>query len=310
MGNDTDPAIRTVQLSKRYGDRAAVDALDLTIDRGELFSLLGPNGAGKTTTIKMLCCLVRPSGGSASVCGFDIGAQPLEVKQRIGVSPQETAVAPNLSARENLRLMAGLHGVDAGRSRRRTDELLDVVGLADRAADKAKRLSGGMQRRLSIGMALVSDPEVVFLDEPTIGLDPQARRVMWEYIAGLKGETTIVLTTHYLEEADALADRIAVVDAGTLVAEGTPADLKRRFAGPASTVVETSNLTDDALDALRAIYPSVHRVPEGVEIVDEQVSIYALGDCLRPYGVDIRSTTAKHATLDDVFLELTGKELR
>jgi ABC-2 type transport system ATP-binding protein len=275
-----------------------------------LFSLLGPNGAGKTTTIKMLCCLLRPSGGTASILGHDISADPLAVKQVIGVSPQETAVAPNLNAWENLGLMAGLHGIDRPRAHRRAAELLEVTGLANRANDKAKHYSGGMQRRLSVAMALVSDPDVVFLDEPTIGLDPQARRGMWEYIAGLKGDTTIVLTTHYLEEADALADRIAVIDGGALVALGTPDELKDGIAGTPLMVVEASTVTAEALVALQRVYPLARLIPGGIEIQAENVSVYEIGDCLRPFGVEIHSTARKHVSLDDVFLELTGKGLR
>jgi ABC-2 type transport system ATP-binding protein len=303
-------AIRTTGLAKTFGDRVAVGGLDLGVETGELFSLLGPNGAGKTTTIRMLCCLLRPSRGTASVMGYDIRTDPLAVKQVIGVSPQETAIAPNLDAWENLRLIAGLHGIDRAQARRRAEELLAVTGLLHRANDRAKTYSGGMQRRLSIAMALVSDPEVLFLDEPTIGLDPQARRGMWEYLAGLKGHTTIVLTTHYLEEADALADRIAVVDHGELVALGSPAQLKRQVSGTPVMVVEAPNLTDEALAALRDLYPATRRIDGGAEIPGEQVSVYAIGDCLRPFAVDIRSTTAKQVSLDDVFLELTGKELR
>lgn len=310
VGPDDGSAIRTIGLSKHFGDRIAVADIDLTVADGELFSLLGPNGAGKTTTIKMLCCLLRPSGGTARVLGHDIATDPLAVKQLIGVSPQETAVAPNLTARENLELMAGLHGVDTPRARQRTDDLLEVTGLANRANDKAKKYSGGMQRRLSIAMALVSNPRLLFLDEPTIGLDPQARRGMWEYIAGLKGDTTIVLTTHYLEEADALADRIAVVDGGAIVASGTPSELKDRVAGTPVTVIEAPNLTAQALDALREVYPTARTVGDGIEIEAEHVSVYEIGDCLRPYGVEIRSSTNKQVSLDDVFLELTGKALR
>ena len=307
---DDPVAVRATGLAKSFGDHVAVAGLDLTIGKGELFSLLGPNGAGKTTTIRMLCCLLRPSGGTASILGHDIGTDPLAVKQVIGVSPQETAVAPNLNAWENLGLIAGLHGIDKQRAHQRAAELLEVTGLANRAKEKVKRYSGGMQRRLSIAMALVSDPQVVFLDEPTIGLDPQARRGMWEYIAGLKGNTTIVLTTHYLEEADALADRIAVVDGGGLIALGTPTELKAGIAGTPVMTVEAPNVTDEALAALQRIYPTARPVPEGVEIEAEDVSVYEIGDCLRPFGVEIRSTAVKHVSLDDVFLELTGKELR
>ena len=311
MTAHVDPAaIRATGLVKRFGDQVAVRGLDLTVAGGELFSLLGPNGAGKTTTIKMLCCLLRPSGGSASILGHDVATDPLAVKQVIGVSPQETAVAPNLNVWENLALIAGVHGIDTQRTRQRSEDLLEVTGLASRANDKARQYSGGMQRRLSIAMALVSDPKVVFLDEPTIGLDPQARRGMWDYIAGLKGDTTIMLTTHYLEEADALADRIAVVDGGALVALGTPTELKARISGTPVMIVEAPNVTDEALAALRRVYPTARPVPQGVEIEADHVSVYEIGDCLRPYGVEIRSTATKHVSLDDVFLELTGKELR
>lgn len=303
-------AIRTSGLTRRFDDHVAVDGLDLQVAQGELFSLLGPNGAGKTTAIKMLCCLLRPTSGTASICGHDIVTDSLAVKQVIGVSPQETAVAPNLNAWENLGLMAGLHGIDRQVARQRATDLLDVIGLTDRATGKAKHYSGGMQRRLSIAMALVSNPEVVFLDEPTIGLDPQSRRGMWDYIEGLKGRTTIVLTTHYLEEADALADRIAVIDVGKLVASGTPTELKARVAGPQVMLIEASNISDEAIVALRQVYPNARLVPSGVEIEADDVSVYEVSDCLRPFGVDIRSSALKQVSLDDVFLELTGKELR
>lgn len=310
QAGDSSVAIQAIGLSRTFGDHVAVAGVDLSVGRGELFSLLGPNGAGKTTTIKMLCCLLRPSAGSASILGHDIEADPLAVKQVIGVSPQETAIAPNLNAWENLALMAGLHGIDKRRARQRSEELLEVTGLVHRAKEKAKTHSGGMQRRLSIAMALVSDPEVLFLDEPTIGLDPQARRGMWEYIAGLKGNTTIVLTTHYLEEADALADRLAVIDGGALVALGTPSELKNRIAQVPVMVVEAPNVTAEALAALQRLYPLARRIDGGVEIEADDLSVYVIGDCLRPFGVDIRSTAIKQTSLDDVFLELTGKELR
>ena len=188
----TDAAIEVSGLTREFGDLTAVDRVDLSVRRGELFSLLGPNGAGKTTLIKMLCCLLRPTSGTATVLGHDVQAAPLEVKRRIAISPQETAIAERLTARENLRLMAGVHGVDQARARQRADELLTLMALTERADDRVKKFSGGMQRRLSIAMALVSDPEVLFLDEPTLGLDPQSRRTMWEYIEQVKGSMTIV----------------------------------------------------------------------------------------------------------------------
>ncbi len=224
------------------------------------------------------------------------------MKRIIALSPQETAIAEHLNAWENMSLMAGVHGIESKRPQRRSEELLEMMALAGRAKEKVKKYSGGMKRRLSIAMALVSDPQVLFLDEPTIGLDPQSRRGMWEHIAGLKGNTTTVLTTHYLEEADALADRIAVIDAGKMIALGTPDELKGAISGGPVTVVEAENLTDEAIEALRQIYPEVREVLGGLEIEAEDVSVYAVGDCLRPFGVVIQSTYKKQVSLDDVFL--------
>jgi len=303
-------AIETLGISRSFGDFVAVDGIDLSVQEGELFSLLGPNGAGKTTTISMLSCLLRPTSGTGRILGHDIRADPLAVKRLIAVSPQETAIAEHLDAWENLRLMARVHGLGKQETKRRSAELLDTMALTDRAKDSAKKYSGGMKRRLSIAMALVTDPRVLFLDEPTIGLDPQSRRGIWKYIEGLKGTTTIVLTTHYLEEADALADRIAIVDGGKVVAAGTPSELKKSISGAQATVVEVDGITDEAVDALRRVYPTVRRIEGGVEIEGDKVSVYAVGDCLRPLGVEIRSTYQRQVTLDDVFLELTGNELR
>ena len=304
------PAIETVALTRSFGDLIAVDGIDLAIEQGELFSLLGTNGAGKTTAIKMLCCLLRPTAGSATVMGYDIVREPLCVKEVIAVSPQETAIAEHLSAREILTMMAGLHGIDRAQAKSRTDELLGIMALTERADERVKRFSGGMKRRLSIAMALVSDPKVLFLDEPTIGLDPQSRRGMWEHIEGLKGDTTIVLTTHYLEEADALADRVAVIDEGTVIAAGTTTELKEQLVASNGTVVEAEGITDVALQALREVYPDVRVIEGGVEIDADEVSVYAVGDCLRRFDIEITATYKRQATLDDVFLDLTGKALR
>lgn len=221
-------AIRTERLSKRYKDILAVDALDLAVEQGELFALLGVNGAGKTTAIKMLSCLTRPTGGEAWLEGKSILSQAAEVKQRIGVSPQETAVAPNLTAEENLLLMCGVHGFSREKSRQKAAELAAQLGLAPVLHRRAGKLSGGWQRRLSIAMALVSQPEILFLDEPTLGLDVLARSDLWDTVRSLKGRITIVLTTHYLEEAEALSDRVGVMKDGRLLALGTPEELKRQ----------------------------------------------------------------------------------
>lgn len=221
-------AIRTEHLSKRYKNILAVDALDLAVEQGELFALLGVNGAGKTTAIKMLSCLTRPSAGEAWLEGKSILSQAAEVKQRIGVSPQETAVAPNLTAEENLLLMCGVHGFSKEKSRQKAAELAAQLGLAPILHRRAGKLSGGWQRRLSIAMALVSQPEILFLDEPTLGLDVLARSDLWDTVRSLKGRITIVLTTHYLEEAEALSDRVGVMKDGRLLALGTPEELKRQ----------------------------------------------------------------------------------
>lgn len=221
-------AIRTERLSKRYKDILAVNRLDLTVEQGELFALLGVNGAGKTTAIKMLSCLTRPSAGEAWLDGKSILSQAAEVKQRIGVSPQETAVAPNLTAEENLLLMCGVHGFSKEKSRQKAAELAAQLGLAPVLYRRAGKLSGGWQRRLSIAMALVSQPEILFLDEPTLGLDVLARSDLWDTVRSLKGRITIVLTTHDLEEAEALSDRVGVMKDGRLLALGTPEELKRQ----------------------------------------------------------------------------------
>lgn len=218
-------AIRTVDLTKRYKDTLAVDRLNLTIEKGELYSLLGVNGAGKTTTLRMLSCLTKPSEGDAFVGGYNIIKEETRVKSIIGVSPQETAVARGLSVRENLELICSLHGFSREKSRDKVDELTEIFGFGDVLAKRADKLSGGWQRRLSIAMALISEPQVLFLDEPTLGLDVIARSELWELIRSLKGKVTIILTTHYMEEAEALSDRIGIMKNGRLLFSGTAREL-------------------------------------------------------------------------------------
>lgn len=215
-------AIQILGLTKEYGGRRVVDRLELSIPAGELFALLGVNGAGKSTTIKMLSCLTIPTEGDAELMGHSVRTQSHQAKEILAVSPQETAIAPGLTVAENLELMAGVYG----RPRERSREVMEQLGLGQWTKARAKTLSGGWQRRLSIAMALVSQPEVLFLDEPTLGLDVLARRELWDVIRGLKGHTTIILTTHYLEEAESLADRIGVMTAGRLRAVGTAEELK------------------------------------------------------------------------------------
>ena len=219
-------AIRIEGLSKQYRDVLAVDNLSLTIKEGELFSLLGLNGAGKTTTIKMLSCLSTPSSGEAYLLGKSILTDSAEVKSFIAVSPQESAVAPGLSVRENLELICGVHGFNKTKSNQKIEELTRLLGLDGVTKRKAGKLSGGWQRRLSIAMALISEPKVLFLDEPTLGLDVIARSELWDVIRALKGNITIILTTHYMEEAEALSDRIAIMKDGKLLTCDTPDAIK------------------------------------------------------------------------------------
>ena len=219
-------AIRIEGLTKRYRDVVAVDHLSLSIEEGELFSLLGVNGAGKTTTIKMLSCLTEPTEGDAYLLGKSIRKDTAAVKALIAVSPQETAVAPGLTVRENLELIGGVYGFSKDKRRGRIEELTKLLGLESVIGRKAGRLSGGWQRRLSIAMALISEPRILFLDEPTLGLDVIARSELWELIRSLKGKVTIVLTTHYMEEAEALSDRIAIMKDGRLLLCDTAPSIK------------------------------------------------------------------------------------
>ena len=221
-------AIKTAELVKRYKNITAVDALNLEIRRGELFSLLGVNGAGKTTAIKMLSCLTKPTEGDAQVGGHSIIKEPERVKRLIGVSPQETAIAPNLSVKENLELICGIHGFSREKTVAKIGELSRQFDLGSVLQRKAGKLSGGWQRRVSIAMALISEPQILFLDEPTLGLDVIARHDLWDVIRSLKGKITIILTTHYMEEAEALSDRIGIMKSGSLLAIGTVDELNRK----------------------------------------------------------------------------------
>ena len=221
-------AIKATDLVKQYQDVTAVNGLDLEIEQGELFCLLGVNGAGKTTAIKMLTCLTTPTKGEALVGGCSITREPEKVKRIIGVSPQETAVAPNLTVEENLAFIGGIHGFSKEKTERKIQELTSLLGLEPVLKRKAGKLSGGWQRRVSIAMALISEPKILFLDEPTLGLDVIARHDLWELIRALKGEITIILTTHYMEEAEALSDRVGILKDGRLLALGTADALKQK----------------------------------------------------------------------------------
>ena len=221
-------AIEIRDLTKKYKDLVAVDSLSLDIREGELFSLLGINGAGKTTTIKMLCCLTSPTSGDATVLGNSITRSPAEVKECLGVSPQETAVAMGLSVRENLALMCGIHSYTKEKCAEKIKEMSEALSLCEVLDKRASKLSGGYQRRLSIAMALIGEPKILFLDEPTLGLDVIARSELWDTIRALKGRMTVILTTHYMEEAESLSDRIGIMKDGKLIALGTADELKRK----------------------------------------------------------------------------------
>jgi len=303
-------AVQTFKLTKEFDGLVAVNGVDLEIKKGELFSLLGPNGAGKTTTIRMLCCLLKPTRGTASILGYDIAKEPFKVKKLIGVSPQDTVLSERLNCWENLALIGKVHGLSSNEVKRRSKELLETMGLMERSKDQVRRFSGGMKRRLSIAMALVHDPELLFLDEPTLGLDPQARRTIWEYIAELKGKKTILLTTHYMEEADFLSDRIGIIDEGRIVALGTSEDLKTNRLEMRSMVVSTENLTAEVMEDLRNKYSRLEMVKEKLRISHKDLDFKEIVDYLHSRGVTVYSAALEQPTLEDVFIQITGKELR
>lgn len=300
-------AITTRHLSRSFGQRVAVNDLNIDIQQGELFSLLGTNGAGKTTTIRMLCCLLQPTAGEATVLGHDLvkGDNSL-IKNVIGVSPQETAIAGHLTTKENLMLMGRVYGMSRKAAIKRAEELMVLMELEDRK-EWTRRLSGGQQRRLSIAMALVSDPKILFLDEPTLGLDPHARKSVWNYIERLKGEKTILLTTHYLEEADALSDHLAIMESGVVVAAGTSHELKQRIITNRVLRVTAETFPDAVIGQLLETGFSVDQVDHGLDIKAGKIDLYAVVDLLRSNKVELTGINLQEPTLDEVFLTLTGK---
>jgi ABC-2 type transport system ATP-binding protein len=305
-----DLAIQTFNLTKTFNGLVAVDGIELNIRKGELFALLGPNGAGKTTTINMLCCLLKPSKGTAHIMGYDILKQPYKVKEIIGVSPQETVISEHLNAQENIDLIGKIHSIDSEELKIRSQQLLETIGLTGRVKDQVRKFSGGMKRRLNIVMALIHDPEILFLDEPTLGLDPQARRAIWEYTTQLKGEKTILLTTHYMDEADFLADRIGIMDEGKIVALGTSTELKASMLEKNTLIIHAQNLTQRLIEEMRSRYAEVEVTNGTMEISDKKLDFKEIVDLLHTSGAIVRSAHIKEPTLEDVFLNLTGKELR
>jgi ABC-2 type transport system ATP-binding protein len=303
-------AIQTSQLTKAFDGLVAVDGLELNIRKGELFALLGPNGAGKTTTINMLCCLLRPTSGTARIMGYDINQQPFKIKEIIGVAPQETAISEHLNTQENMSLIGRIHGLNSPELKNRSQQLLETMGLTGRVRDQVRKFSGGMKRRLNIMMALIHNPQILFLDEPTLGLDPQARRAIWDYVIQLKGEKTILLTTHYMDEADFLADRIGIMDEGKIVALGTSHELKSSMLEKNTMIVSARNLTQTVMQEIRQRYAEVSLTGDTMLVTDNQLDFREIVDRLQSAGATVRSAHIKEPTLEDVFLHLTGKELR
>jgi ABC-2 type transport system ATP-binding protein len=306
-------AIEAQGLTKRYKDVVALDGVDLAVPRGTVLGLLGPNGAGKTTTVRVLATLLVPDAGSARVAGVDVLTDPAGVRRRIGLSGQYAAVDEYLTGYENLEMVGRLYHLGRRRSRDRARELLGQFGLGDAANRPAKTYSGGMRRRLDLAGALVADPEVIFLDEPTTGLDPKARLDMWEVIAGLvAGGTTLLLTTQYLEEADRLADDIMVIDHGRVIAHGTSNELKSQIGGERLelTVADGGRL-EEALSALAGLAsgePDVDRASRSL-IVPVTGGVGALAEALRRLAeadIGLEDVGLRRPTLDEVFLTLTG----
>jgi ABC-2 type transport system ATP-binding protein len=299
-------------LTKQYGDVRAVDNVSLEILRSEIFGILGPNGAGKTTTLEMIEGLRQPDSGTITVAGFDVATDPNRVKQRIGIQLQSTSLFEHLTVRELVALFAALYG--ANDSRERVTDLLGTVSLVEKAEEQAQLLSGGQQQRLSIALALVNDPDVVFLDEPTTGLDPQARRNLWDLIETIRGQgKTIVLTTHYMEEAELLCDRVAIMDQGRIIQCDTPANLVAKLGLSATITADVSgeSLARSTLDEIPAV--------TDVQLDGSRLTIHttnlpqtmsALMDSVRTAGSNLEQLSTSRPTLEDVFLHYTGRALR
>ena len=304
----TEPVISARDLAKHYGTVKAVAGITFEVGRGEVFGLLGPNGAGKTTTIEILEGLRRPDGGQATVLGHDVARHPDRLKERIGVQLQTAALYPNLTVAELIDLFGSFY-----RRRRPADELIEELGLGERRTALTRDLSGGQRQRLSIALALVNDPELIFLDEPTTGLDPQARRSLWDHIARFRSEgRTVLLTTHYMEEAERLCDRIAIMDHGLILEMGTVAELVTRHFRERTVRFDTrSELTDASLSGIRGVSRVAHEDGEvalyTTDVPGTVGALLALGDRLGIADLDL---AVRRPSLEDVFLELTGRALR
>jgi ABC-2 type transport system ATP-binding protein len=306
--------IETHQLSKNYGKITALDGLSLNIDRGEVFGLLGPNGAGKTTAISILCTIVSPTAGTATVNGFNILKQPDKVRRSIGIVFQDPSIDDRLTGRENMQLHATLYDIPSVKSRKRIDELLNLVSLNDRADAPMKTYSGGMKRRLELARGLLHRPQVLFLDEPTLGLDPQTREHLWTYISDLvkKEEITVILTTHYMEEAERLCSRVGIIDFGRIKVIDSPDSLKASLTGDVVTILtEQMDEFTDRLQDLN-IASNVEKrdgyIRFSVKDADQQIP--QLVEIASSLNISIKSISVHKPTLNDVFLHYTGREMR
>jgi len=309
------PIIEVDGLVKDYGRVRAVDHVTFAVGTGEVFGLLGPNGAGKTTIISTLSCLVPPSAGSVRVCGLDVVSDSMEVRSRIGVVPQEIALYQSLSARENLMFWGRMYGLSGTALTRRVDELVEVVGLSERAEHRIDTYSGGMKRRINIAVGLLHNPQVLFLDEPTVGIDPQTRRSLLELALELNARgLTILYTTHYLEEAEFLCDRIGIVDGGKLIAIGTQSELVAQIGATDTIAVEVEGLEERSLPSLDDLPDVLETVVDGGDIRINAKSgsslLPSVVGRLTDAGVTIRSIDVSAPNLESVFLHLTGRSLR
>lgn len=306
--------IKTDSLVKRFGELAAVDGVSLTISKGEIFGLLGPNGAGKTTTISMLVTMKKPTSGTAEVNGFDVVRQPDGVRRSIGIVFQDPSLDEELTAFENLELHAAMYGVPAAERGRRIAEVIETVELTDRLHSIVKTFSGGMRRRLEIARGLIHYPKILFLDEPTIGLDPQTRKHVWDYIEKLRREhgITIVMTTHYMEEADTLCDRVAIIDHGKIIALGTPERLKDSLGGDIILIkTPQPQKLDEALMGLEWIRGRKANTDSlSLSVVQGDKRVLDIMDITRRKKLPVVSVTMHKPTLDDVFLYYTGRDMR
>ena len=306
-----DPIVAQ-NLVRYFGDVKAVDGIDITVKTGEIFGFLGPNGAGKSTAVRMLTTLLRPTSGTATVAGFDVAKHPDEVRRRIGVALQDAAIDPLMTGTELLRLQAVLYGIPQAQMKNRASELLERVGLTAAADRRVGTYSGGMRRRLDLALALIHQPTVLFLDEPTTGLDPMSRMSLWEEVRRLNNEgTTVMLTTQYLEEADQLADRIAIIDAGKIVREGKPQDLKAGVGFPTHLITVPSDQTERA-KAVLATFGDMRPTAEGSLGVGLRGGANVVTDVVRKLdeaSVRVQHLEINEPSLDDVFAEATGHRL-